>query len=458
VRNLTALSILAACLALAGCKLFEGRKGQGPTASNQPFLGSPADKDEERRPGDATPVAGSSVPEGVQGILLGTVYNRYHRPQPRAKIELIDAEDPAGTASLKYEADKGGHFSIKGLKEQHRYKLIATVRDGERVLTGWTERTTPNSKVVIYLTREGPPAPTTATGPTAPQGGPDKARPTTATGPAASLERPVAVPEIGAIPGPSAPPGAPRPPFTPSAELTGTIPGPGAEQPRPTPLKQRYTPPPPPTQDRDPFSLTVPARPSPVAPATALVPAPQVPDGPRPIRVPASVQPPRAHTPVPFCVRVDNKSVDNFALYGLDGKVWEMRKDRRGRLLLLHFWHTSCTPCLTSIPQLVDIQNKYGSYGLQVIGIAYEKGSAEEQVRKVRTVANRERINYTLLMGGGGSGPCPVKAQFDLQGYPTFVLIDEAGHVVWQRAGGDEYTIYQLKVAVHRHLSPPRGR
>jgi thiol-disulfide isomerase/thioredoxin len=146
--------------------------------------------------------------------------------------------------------------------------------------------------------------------------------------------------------------------------------------------------------------------------------------------------------------------LDNFALYTADGERWEFRKNRKGRLLLVDFWATTCGPCLNAIPHLVELQDKYGSFGLQVVGIACESGRRDDQVTRVRQVRNRYRINYTVLLAGGAVGPCPVKTQFDVQLLPTVVLIDEAGKIVWRSGenGLDTQARYELGHAIYRAL------
>ena len=47
-----------------------------------------------------------------------------------------------------------------------------------------------------------------------------------------------------------------------------------------------------------------------------------------------------------------------------------------GKVVLVDLWATWCPPCITEIPTLVDLQEKYGDRGLVIVGIAFE---AEEQ-------------------------------------------------------------------------------
>jgi thiol-disulfide isomerase/thioredoxin len=151
------------------------------------------------------------------------------------------------------------------------------------------------------------------------------------------------------------------------------------------------------------------------------------------------------------------KKLDNFALYTHDGKPWEFRKNRKGRVVLLDFWYSTCMPCLRSIPHLRDLQQNYGSFGLEVVGIAYEKGTPAQQEQRLRQVRLSQRINYTLLRGGGstGTGACPVKTQFTVQAFPTLVLIDETGQIVWRSEGLDDRGLYDLTLEIRRRLGLP---
>jgi thiol-disulfide isomerase/thioredoxin len=147
--------------------------------------------------------------------------------------------------------------------------------------------------------------------------------------------------------------------------------------------------------------------------------------------------------------------LDNFALYRHDGVVWEFKRHRRGRLVLLDFWHTTCPPCLASIRHLNALQRAYGSYGLEVVGIACESGTRAQQRAQVAQARVRYSMAYTTLLSGGGAGPCPVRTQFEIKAFPTLVLVDEAGNIVWRSEGLDEYRLADLKGQIQRRLGLP---
>ena len=162
---------------------------------------------------------------------------------------------------------------------------------------------------------------------------------------------------------------------------------------------------------------------------------------------------PNIPTPVPSCGLYGNK-LDNLALRDLDGKVWEYKRDRRGRLMLLDFWHHTCQPCLQAIPHLAELQRDFGAYGLEVVGIACETGTLEQQRSTIRGTRVRYGINYTTLLSGGGSGTCPVMEQFQVEFFPLLVLIDANGTILWRstREGMDDYKHYALRKMIDDRL------
>jgi thiol-disulfide isomerase/thioredoxin len=158
-----------------------------------------------------------------------------------------------------------------------------------------------------------------------------------------------------------------------------------------------------------------------------------------------------ARPPVPFCVLTGNV-LNNFALNDLNGQPWEFR-NRRGRLVLLDFWGTWCLPCQHAIPHLKILQQQYGPYGLEVVGIAYENGGTlAEQVQRVNLVSQRLRINYRLLLGGDRNSPCPVRTQFGIHVWPTVVLLNENGQILYRGDGLDQQKLQDLDLIIRQQL------
>jgi thiol-disulfide isomerase/thioredoxin len=166
--------------------------------------------------------------------------------------------------------------------------------------------------------------------------------------------------------------------------------------------------------------------------------------------------------PVPSCLMLSTRQIDNFALSDLDGQPWEFRRDHRGRLMLLDFWYTDCPPCRRAIPHLNELHQAYRDRGLEVIGIACEQhGTADQRVHQVVGVQRRLNVAYRLLMNGDRVLPngerdelrrCPLVTQLGISAYPTLKLIDERGQIVWESVGLDEGKLSELKSEIERRL------
>ena len=134
----------------------------------------------------------------------------------------------------------------------------------------------------------------------------------------------------------------------------------------------------------------------------------------------------------------------NFKLEDISGKSLSL-DDIKGKVVIVDFWATWCGPCLMSIPELVDLQEKYKAKGLVVVGISVD----DDKVSKGELVAFKEkmRINYPILRANN-------KVYEDYFGrtsgfsIPTLFVIDRDGkvrdRVVGFRPGVVEKTVQSL--------------
>jgi thiol-disulfide isomerase/thioredoxin len=136
---------------------------------------------------------------------------------------------------------------------------------------------------------------------------------------------------------------------------------------------------------------------------------------------------PGLSTPAGACV-ISGGRVISLRLPDADGREWDFGQ-RRGRLILFDFWGTWCGPCLRAVPELSRLNATYGAAGLEVIGIACERGSPAENAGRVRSTRQRLNIGYRLVLGDSS-----VQDQFHVTAYPTLVLVDGEGALLWRGA------------------------
>src|SRR5271169_5887997 len=89
-----------------------------------------------------------------------------------------------------------------------------------------------------------------------------------------------------------------------------------------------------------------------------------------------------------------SKVAPDFSLESLDGGTMRL-SDLRGKAVLLNFWATWCGPCKIEMPWFVDLQNQYGSQGLQIVGVAMDDASKED----IGKFAKDMGVNYPILIG-----------------------------------------------------------
>ncbi len=97
-----------------------------------------------------------------------------------------------------------------------------------------------------------------------------------------------------------------------------------------------------------------------------------------------------------------------------------MLADLRGRVVLLDFWATWCTPCRAEIPELNAIQRELGPKGLTIVGPSWD--DTAEGVRDFQKDIKQE---YTVLIGGE-----TVQEKFGgIPSLPTTFIIDREGRI-----------------------------
>ncbi|HZN06081.1 MAG TPA: TlpA disulfide reductase family protein [Pyrinomonadaceae bacterium] len=95
----------------------------------------------------------------------------------------------------------------------------------------------------------------------------------------------------------------------------------------------------------------------------------------------------------------------------------------KGRIVILNFWATYCTPCRKEMPDLAAIQNEYGALGVQVIGASTDEAGDRD---KVMQFAKETKVNFPIWLGASTEH----MIRFGLgAALPGTVIIDRDGRV-----------------------------
>jgi len=133
-----------------------------------------------------------------------------------------------------------------------------------------------------------------------------------------------------------------------------------------------------------------------------------------------------------------NKPVaPQFLLTDISGQKLDLASFR-GKVVLLDFWATWCAPCRTEIPHFIEMQNRYGPQGLQIIGI-----SLDDSIKPVLKYYAEQKMNYPVALGNDELA----QAYGGVLGLPVAFLIDREGRIVWKQTGEADAAVFEKQIA-----------
>jgi peroxiredoxin len=113
-------------------------------------------------------------------------------------------------------------------------------------------------------------------------------------------------------------------------------------------------------------------------------------------------------------------------MHGRDVKL----ADYRGKVILLNFWATWCSPCRLEIPTFVEMQDRYKKAGLVVLGL-----SVDDPPEKLPPFADELKMNYPVLVGLDRDDVLEKPPYGPLFGVPVTFLIGRNGKICSKHIG-----------------------
>ncbi len=130
------------------------------------------------------------------------------------------------------------------------------------------------------------------------------------------------------------------------------------------------------------------------------------------------------------------KLAPDFTLRALDGQMLTL-SSYRGKVVLLDFWATWCVPCREETPHFVEMQQKYGDRGLQIIGV-----SMDDTSDPVHSFYQQFHMNYPVVMGTPDTG----SAYGGVLGLPIAFLLDREGHIFSKHVGATDPAVFEREI------------
>lgn len=98
----------------------------------------------------------------------------------------------------------------------------------------------------------------------------------------------------------------------------------------------------------------------------------------------------------------------------------------RGKVVVLDFWASWCTPCKQSFPFWNQMHARYADQGLVIIGV-----NVDEQRSRAEAFLKSTPASFQIQYDPKGELPL----RYAVKAMPTSVVIDRKGQVVWTHAG-----------------------
>ncbi|HTA47277.1 MAG TPA: TlpA disulfide reductase family protein [Bryobacteraceae bacterium] len=129
----------------------------------------------------------------------------------------------------------------------------------------------------------------------------------------------------------------------------------------------------------------------------------------------------------------ERKMAPDFTLGDVSGQVVTL-SGLRGKVVLLNFWATWCTPCGEEIPWFIKFQESRRERGLAVLGVSVDK----DGWASVKPYIEAKRVNYSVMIASDNVA----QAFGGLKSIPLTLVIDREGRIAAVHAGlctNDEY-------------------
>jgi peroxiredoxin len=125
-------------------------------------------------------------------------------------------------------------------------------------------------------------------------------------------------------------------------------------------------------------------------------------------------------------VKAENRRMaPDFVLDDASGKPVRL-SEFRGKVVLLNFWATWCTPCAAEIPWFIEFQKAHQDAGFTTLGVSLD----EDGWSAVKPYIDGHKINYRVMVGNDD-----VSQLYGAVSLPTTFIIDKSGRIAATHVG-----------------------
>ena len=120
-------------------------------------------------------------------------------------------------------------------------------------------------------------------------------------------------------------------------------------------------------------------------------------------------------------------------------------EDNKGKIVIISFWASWCSPCLKELPLLEGIQQQIGVDKVKVVAINYKE--SRKQYRHIK----KKLSNLALTLTHDKRGNLGNK--FGVGGIPHLFIVGKNGKLIYQNVGYGDTSMDSIVKVLNKELS-----
>jgi thiol-disulfide isomerase/thioredoxin len=121
----------------------------------------------------------------------------------------------------------------------------------------------------------------------------------------------------------------------------------------------------------------------------------------------------------------------------------------KGKIVLIDFWATWCPPCVSSIPDLKDLYQKYQAHGFEIVGVSLNRDALT-----LKNFVEAQQLGWTQLIPPENPNETgfmnPIALRYAVNAIPHTMLVDREGNIIARGLRGAS-----IEAAVAKALGQP---
>jgi len=118
-----------------------------------------------------------------------------------------------------------------------------------------------------------------------------------------------------------------------------------------------------------------------------------------------------------------NKPSPEIETVDLSGEALKL-SDFKGKLVVLNFWFIGCKPCIMEMPELNELVEEYKAEDIVFLAVALDNALS------IKEFLTKEKFDYRIIPEGRS-----IANDYDVYAYPTHLVIDTEGKVIFSQTG-----------------------